>query len=260
VLELGELESPVVLTSTLNVFRVADGVLDHLLGLPGNEGLASVNVLVGETNDARLNDVRARPVTPADAVRAIRAAGGGPVEEGCVGAGTGTVCFGWKGGIGTASRRVTAAGRAFVLGALVQTNFGGELRIGGVRVPRPPGPEAGTGGSCMMVLATDAPLDARQLTRLARRGVLAMARLGSTSDHGSGDYTIAFATAGQGAVPEDALSGFFRAAVDALEEAMVNSMCMAQTTRGAAGRTVPALPDEEILRVVRTSSELQSGR
>jgi D-aminopeptidase len=243
--ELGELESPILLTSTLNVFRVADGVLDQLLAMSGNENLRSVNVVVGETNDGLLNDIRSRPLTAADARRAITAAVLGPVEEGAVGAGTGTICFGWKGGIGSASRLVDLPARRYTVGVLVQSNFGGpKLMIGGREMEPGPGATRPEDGSCMMIVATDAPLDARQLTRVARRGVLAMGRLGSISSHGSGDYTIAFSTADPAAVlvPEGQLTQLFHATVDALEEAIVNSLTMAATTSGFNGRTVPGLP------------------
>lgn len=240
--ELGELESPIALTGTLNVHRVADGLLDWLLALPGNEDARSANVVVGETNDGRLSDVRARPVTAAHVAAALANATTGPVPVGCVGAGAGTVCFHWKGGIGTASRRV----REHTVGVLVQTNFGGSLRIDGepVEVVLPGGRGLGPGdGSCMIVIATDAPLDAAALRRLATRAFAGMARTGASFSHGSGDYAIAFSTTGRRAtpLPGDPLSPLFVAVADATEQAILDSLCAAADTTGM-GRTVKALP------------------
>lgn len=233
--ELGEIETPILLTSTLNVARVADGLISHMLGLPGNEEVRSVNPVVGETNDGVLNDIRSRPVREEHVWAALRSAAEGPVEEGAVGAGTGTVCFGWKGGIGSSSRRVGA----WTVGVLVQTNFGGSLRVLGHPVRSGARGDEGR-GSVMMVVATDAALDARQLKRLAARTVLALGRVGSNGSHGSGDYAIAFSTASRRAatVAETAL---FPAVIDATEEAIYNSLLRAETTKGN-GRTVEALP------------------
>jgi len=241
--ELGEIESPVMLTSTLNVPRVADAVLDYMLALPGNEAVRSLNPLVAETNDGVLNDIRARPVGREDVFAAIRAAREGPVEEGAVGAGTGTIAFGWKGGIGTSSRR--AGG--YMVGVLVQSNFGGELRICGVSAPGPR-TRAAADGSIIIVAATDAPVDHRQLMRMAARTIWGLARTGSTGSNGSGDYGIAFTThRAPPTMRNDAMSPLFQAVIEATEEAIYNSLTMAVTVTGN-GRTAPALPVEEIRR------------
>ena len=293
VAELGEIETPILLTSTLDVPRAADALLSYMLALPGNEKVQSVNPLVGETNDGYLSDIRARAVGQAQVLAALRSARGGPVEEGAVGAGSGTVAFGFKGGIGTASRRLPAALGGFTIGVLVQTNFGGILDIDGAPVGRalhqyylrnqlgrpaqrrlgsegtPAGAsisgtrgEAALGpapdGSCMIVVATDAPLEARNLRRLAARALLGLARTGSAASNGSGDYVIAFSTAADLRIPaapqprtlllppvsrlrNDAMSPLFLAAIEATQEAIYNSLFKATTTSGR-GHTVPALP------------------
>jgi D-aminopeptidase len=253
VAELGEIESPIVLTNTLSVARGVEAVLDWTLAQPGNEKVLSVNAVVGETNDGYLNDIRARSLTSAQMLQAIRSAHAGMVEEGAVGAGTGTVAFGWKGGIGTSSRRVPAVSGGWTVGILVQTNYGGVLSIDGRRI----GEELGQfylkdelagkspDGSIMVVIATDAPLSDRNLTRLARRAVAGIARTGSSFSNGSGDYVIAFSTAaevlrtaakraGRGQFSElsnDNLSPLFEAVAEATEEAIYNSLFMATTTR-----------------------------
>jgi len=266
--ELGELESPIVLTCTLCVPRAADAVLTWLLGLPGNEDVRSANPVVGETNDGFLNDIRARPITEADVLSAIRGAAGGPVAEGAVGAGRGTVAFGWKGGIGTSSRKLPEKWGGWTVGVLVQTNFGGDLRIAGV----PVGDELRTGdagrgtgdGSIIMVVATDAPLDHLRLTRLANRALAGLARTGSSMSNGSGDYVIAFSTrrAFQTAQPpnrltdtvevvrNDVMSGLFQATIDATEEAIYNSLLRAETVRGYRG-TVQALPVDSTIAILK---------
>lgn len=246
--ELGEIESPIALTSTLNVPRVADAVLDHLLALPGNEDVRSANPLVGETNDGFLNDIRRRPVTRDHVLAAIRQASSGTVEEGAVGAGAGTVCFGFKGGIGTSSRRVGNA----TVGVLVQTNFGGDLRILGVPVGarlRPAAPNTGD-GSVMIIVATDMPIDPHSLRRLAARPVLALGRVGSNGSHGSGDYVIAFSA--RRGLPESSASvaALFPAVIDATEEAIYNSLFRAETTK-SNGRTVEALPIEKVVEMLK---------
>jgi D-aminopeptidase len=265
--ELGELESPIVLTCTLCVPRAADAVLTWLLGLPGNEDVRSANPVVAETNDGFLNNIRARPITEGDVLGAIRGAAEGPVAEGAVGAGRGTVAFGWKGGIGTASRRLPAQVGGWTIGVLVQTNFGGSLTINGARVGeelRPvrsagPGPQApggaGTGdGSIIMVVATDAPLDHRELERLARRALAGLARTGSSMSSGSGDYVIVFSTDRQTARPPvrpgDALSPLFQATIEATEEAIYNSLLRAETVRGYRG-IVRALPIDSTLTILK---------
>lgn len=268
--ELGEIETPVVLTCTLCVPRVADAVLDHTLAQ--NPDARSVNAVVGETNDGFLNDIRSRPVRAEHVLRALREASGGPVEEGAVGAGTGTVAFGWKGGIGTSSRRLPASLGGYTVGVLVQSNFGGVLQVMGA----PVGEELGqyflrdrldrgdADGSIMIVVATDAPLTPRALERLASRATLGLARTGSPMTNGSGDYVIAFSTAEgvrrtperRGALhtlevlPNDLLSPLFQATVEATEEAIYNSLFRATTTRGHRG-TIEALPLEPTLEVLR---------
>jgi len=268
--ELGELESPIVLTCTLCVPRAADAVLTWLLTLPGNEDVRSANPVVAETNDGFLNDIRARPVAEADVLHAIRSAAGGAVEEGAVGAGRGTVAFGWKGGIGTASRKVPAQFGGWTVGVLVQTNFGGDLRIQGVPIEIKLGaqhaasPPTNGDGSIIMVVATDAPLDHLRLTRLANRALAGLARTGSSMSNGSGDYVVAFSTVRPRplstaparlsdtveVVRNDAMSPLFQATIDATEEAIYNSLLRAETVRGYRG-VVRALPVDSTLNILR---------
>lgn len=239
--ELGEIETPILLTNTLNVFKVADGLVDYMLALPGNENVRSINPLVGETNDGALNDIRSRPLNTNHVRQALDAAKDGIVEEGCVGAGTGTIAFGWKGGIGTSSRR--AAGHT--VGVLVQSNFGGDLRINGVPMRDLSAP-GGADGSIMMVVATDAPLDHRNLQRLAARTMLGLGRTGAAGSNGSGDYTISFSTLRATPLSNDAASPLFAAVIEATEEAILNSIFKAVTTTGN-GRTVHELPLEKVV-------------
>lgn len=241
--ELGEIETPILLTSTLNVFRVADALVGWMLDRPGHERTVSLNPVVGETNDGWLSDARARPVTAEHVVAALDTAAPGPVAEGCVGAGTGVRSMGWKTGIGTSSRVVTLRGSDLgpaTVGALVQSNFGGTLTIGGQQFPAPrsadPAPDK---GSCMIVVATDAPLDARQLQRIARRAVFAMGRVGANYTHGSGDYGIAVSTRTEGRVADANLDPLFFATTEAVTEALLNSVTMATTTYGFRGRSAP---------------------
>ncbi|MEO5895971.1 MAG: P1 family peptidase [Vicinamibacterales bacterium] len=254
--ELGTIESPILLTNTLSVGTALDAAVRWTLAQPGNEHVRSVNAIVGETNDGALNDIRGFHVSREQVWSAITSASDGVVEEGVVGAGTGTVAFGWKGGIGTSSRRLTQQEQTFSVGVLVQTNFGGKLTIGGVPVwkeltPRT-GPAAAADGSCMIVVATDAPLSARDLKRLAARAIYAMARTGSTYSNGSGDFAVAFSTTSLGTVSlaTDAVSGLFEATLDATEEAIYNSMLKATDTTGN-GRTIRALPIEELTRLLK---------
>jgi D-aminopeptidase len=262
--ELGTIESPIVLVNTLAVGPAVTGVVSWTLAQPGNEQVRSVNALVGETNDASLNDIRGAHLAPNHVVEAIRAAKAGPVPEGAVGAGTGTIAFGWKGGIGTSSRRVPVGQDTWTVGVLVQSNYGGRLTIAGVPVWREideGSRSGGADGSCMIVVATDAPLDARNLERLAARGIFAMARTGSTYSNGSGDYAIAFSThaslrvtgsegpQARTVLPTDGTSALFEAVLDATEEALYNSMLRATDTAGN-GRTVRALPIDELKRVL----------
>jgi D-aminopeptidase len=250
--ELGEVETPILLTSTLNVPKVADALLDWMLALPGNETARSVNPLVAETNDGYLSDIRRRPLGKDEVFAALRSARGGPVEEGAVGAGAGTVAFGFKGGIGTSSRR-TPAGH--VVGVLVQTNYGGDLLISGVPVGRElrarRNPQ-GADGSVIVVVATDASVDHRNLMRMASRAMMGLGRTGAAGSNGSGDYAIAFSTwRGDGPLlKNDEMSPLFLAVIEATEEAVVNSLFRAQTTT-SNGHTVEALPLDETLRILR---------
>jgi D-aminopeptidase len=267
--ELGNLETPIVLTNTLSVAAAVEAVVEWTLEQPGNEEVRSVNAVVGETNDGRLNDIRARRVSPRDVRAALQAARTGPVGEGSVGAGTGTVAFGWKGGIGTSSRALPARLGGFTVGALVQSNFGGVLTIDGVRVGEKLGQHdfredlAESGGSCMIVLATNAPLSSRNLERLARRAVLGLARTGSYMANGSGDFVIAFSTVNlvphQAARPvraveeleNDAMSPLFLAAVESVEEAVYNSLTRATTIVGYRGAKAEALPIDRLRELLR---------
>jgi D-aminopeptidase len=263
--ELGEIESPVILTNTLNVAEGLAGGVEWTLAQPGNEQVRSVNVIVGETNDGYLNDIRGRHVTAADVKAAIAAAKAGPVAEGSVGAGTGTQAFAWKGGIGTSSRVVEIGRARYTVGVLVQTNFGGRLSILGVPMPDPPEALAAVqqtvgDGSIMMIVATDAPLSDRNLGRLAKRAIAGLARTGSVMENGSGDFVVAFSTAESvrrtperrsavaevANLPNDLVSPLFAATADATEEAIYNAMFRA-TTVTSNGRTLTALPLEVVI-------------
>ena len=276
VAELGELETPILLTCTLCVWRAADALVAYLLAQPGMEEVRSINPVVGETNDGYLlNAIRQRPISADNVVAAIRGASGGPVAEGSVGAGTGTVAFGWKGGIGTSSRLTGPADSRWTVGVLVQTNFGGDLQIMGVPVGRTlrrngviRGEDTkGPRGSIMIVVATDAPLSDRNLRRAAARAIIGLGRTGSVADNGSGDYVIAFSThrdvrrrngESRRSVAElgnDAMSGIFQAVVEATEEAIYNSLFMATTVTSRYG-TVQALPVDEVLKILRQHGAL----
>ncbi|MEO5509860.1 MAG: P1 family peptidase [Longimicrobiales bacterium] len=275
--ELGELETPILLTCTLCVWRAADAMVSWLLDRPNMQTVRSINPVIGETNDGGLNDIRSRPIVPADVVHALESAAAGPVEEGSVGAGAGTSAFGYKGGIGTSSRVLPANAGGYTVGVLVQTNFGGVLTINGAPVGRElraqrVGMNSNTfdltatygtqDGSCMIVIATDAPLDHRMLQRLANRALAGMARTGSSFSNGSGDYVIAFATADSVRrkdartprtvvdLPNDNASPLFQAVIEATEEAIINSLFRATDVVGrrAVSR---ALPLDETLRVLR---------
>ena len=270
--ELGEIETPILLTNTLAVPVVAEAIIDWTLVQPGNEEVRSVNPVVGETNDGWLNDIRRRVVTKESALKAIEVAESGPVEEGCVGAGTGTVCFGWKGGIGTSSRLLPQSLGGYTVGALVQSNFGGVLQMDVIPVGRELGQyylkdeldEASADGSIMIVIATDALISDRNLKRLAKRGLAGLARTGASMSNGSGDYVIAFSVAeavrrmaerrskvwSYPDVPNDLMSPLFQAAIEATEEAIYNSLCMATTMTGYGNRTIAALS----LEVIRSRS------
>ncbi len=271
VVELGNLETPIALTNTLGVFTAAEALVSYTLDLPGNSGVRSVNPVAGETNDGWLNHIRGRHVLESDVLAALTAAASGPVEEGNVGAGTGTLCMGFKGGIGTSSRVLPGDKGGYTVGVLVQTNFGGILAINGA----PVGKELKNhymaqeinhkvDGSCMVVIATDAPLSARNLERLASRSFLALGRVGSFMSNGSGDYAIAFSTNPQCRIPHkpeqevvnrmelgnDFISPLFLAVVEATEEAIYNSLFMAEDMTGYLGRFMPALPLEQTLEIL----------
>jgi D-aminopeptidase len=262
--ELGEIETPIILTNTLSVPRAAEALIEWTLQQTGNEEVRSVNPVVGETNDGYLNNIRKLAVTKEHVLQAIDRAATGPVAEGCVGAGTGTVCFGWKGGIGTSSRLLPQNLGGYAVGALVQTNFDGILQIDGIPVGKRLGQyylkeslEArSSDGSIMIIIATDAPLSSRNLKRLANRGLAGLARTGASMSNGSGDYAIAFSTVEDVRrtaerrskvwayldVPNDLMSPLFESAIEATEEAIYNSLCMAETMTGYRGVTIPALP------------------
>lgn len=264
--ELGEIETPILLTNTLSVAEAIAGAVAWTLAQPGNERVLSVNAVVGETNDGYLNDIRGRHVREHHVLEAIAAAAGGPVEEGCVGAGTGTRAFGWKGGIGTSSRVLAGGQGGFTLGVLVQTNYGGELTIIGAPVGRAlaGAPEGGGDGSAVVVIATDAPLSDRNLTRLARRAFLGLGRTGSWMANGSGDYAIAFSTATSvrrtrerqkdsgpyADLANEAMSPLFQAATEATEEAVCNAMLQAVTTSGIGGHRLEAIAHDAVLGVL----------
>lgn len=278
--ELGEIETPILLTSTLSVPRVADFVIDYMLSLPGNEDVQSINPLVAETNDGYLNDIRGRHISRDDVFASIKGAKGGAVAEGSVGAGTGTVAFGFKGGIGTASRKLPQRLGGFTVGVLIQTNFGGVLSINGAPVGRelgryylkdeltgPPSERNLPDGSVIIVIATDAPLDARNLGRMAARAMMGLARTGAAGSNGSGDYAIAFSTAPEvrikplgpnernmprnlKSLANDATSPLFLAVIEATEEAIYNSLFKATTTTGR-GRTVESLPLDRTVEILR---------
>ena len=265
--ELGELESPVVLTCTLCVHKAADAVLTYLLSLPGNEQVRSANAVVGETNDGFLNDIRARAVTETHVLAAIENAASGPVEQGSVGAGRGTRAFGWKGGIGSSSRVLPAQLGGWTVGVLVQSNFGGVLTVMGAPVGRELGryylrdvvadsEEENPDGSIMIVVATDAPLSSRNIKRLARRALAGLARTGSSMSNGSGDYVIAFSTVALESdelvakIRNDDMSPLFHAVIEATEEAIYNSLFAATTVKGHRG-TAEALPHKETLEILQ---------
>lgn len=270
--ELGNIEVPIILTNTLSVPTAADAVIDYILSLKGNETVGSVNAVVGETNDGGLNDIRGRNVTKAHVLEAIRKSAPGPVEEGCVGAGTGTACYYFKGGIGTSSRKLPAELGGYTVGILVQTNHGGILRINGIPVGKKLGRYSysryikdDADGSCMMVVATDAPLESRNLKRLAKRALLGIPRTGGYYSNSSGDYAIAFSTAPGLRIPHrsrettqsmellrnDRLSPLLLAASEAAEEAILNAMFKAHTMEGRAGNTLEALPLDKVKELLK---------
>jgi D-aminopeptidase len=270
VAELGELETPILLTCTLCVWKAADAMVAWLLLQPGMTEVRSINPVVGETNDGFLNAIRSRPITDRDVRAALESAKGGPVPEGSIGAGTGTVTFGWKGGIGTSSRRVATGDSTWVVGVLVQSNFGGDLLILGVPVGRALGRKGvqESKGSIMIVVATDAPLSDRNLRRLAARAIVGLGRTGSSLGNGSGDYVIAFSThpgvrrrAGTALVTtselsNDEMTGLFQGVAEATEEAIYNSLFTA-TTVTAKGGSVEAIPVADVVRILDRHGRLK---
>ena len=263
---MGNLETPIILTNTLSVATAADALIDYTLAQPENANVRSVNPVVGETNDGTLNDIRGRYVKKEHVLKAIASARSGPVPEGNVGAGTGTICFGFKGGIGTASRQLSEEDGGYTVGVLVQTNFGGVLLVDGLPVGeelRKKQAAKGSGdGSCMIVVATDAPVDSRNLKRMAKRAILGLARTGGIASNGSGDYVIAFSTSEEVRVPyhpqgplleqkvldNSAMTPLFLATIEAAEEAILNSLFMAEAMTGN-GKAVEALPVDEVLEI-----------
>ena len=279
VLELGNIETPVVLTNTMSVPIAFNALISYTINRDGNENVRSVNAVVGETNDGFLNDIRGRHVREEHVLDAIRNAVDGELEEGNVGAGTGTVCFGFKGGIGTSSRLLPGSLGGYTVGVLVQTNFGGVLQIDGVPVGEELGRfsfsrnvNRGADGSCMIVVATDAPLDARNLERLAKRAFMGLARTGGIASNGSGDYVIAFSVAEENLIDSressplkagsflsnDAVSPLFLAAIEATEEAILNSLFAAHTMKGMDGHIVESLPLEEVIKIMRKYNKISN--
>lgn len=275
--ELGNIETPIVLVNTLNVAAGLDGIIDYTFSFKENGDCRSVNGVVGETNDGGINDIRARFLTSKDVLKAIQTAKSGPVEEGVVGAGSGTKAFGFKGGIGTSSRKLPASMGGYTVGVLVQTNFGGFLNVDGVAV----GEKLGgypwqkeiecADGSIMMVVATDAPIDARNLERVAKRAFMGLAKAGGIASNGSGDFAIAFSTAKENRVPHntkkleklqnvnvanDDMTPIFMATIEATEEAVVNSLFKAKDVKGYNGKVTKALPVDQVLEMLKVEGKI----
>ena len=275
--ELGNIETPIVLTNTLNVAAGIDGLITYTLQQPGNENVRSVNAVVGETNDGGLNKIQQRYVTPEIVLQALANAKPGPVEQGCVGAGTGTVAFNFKGGIGTSSRKLPESLGGYTIGVIVQSNYGGILEIDGVQVGQKLNeysfknhviPQAKTAdGSCMMVVITDAPIDSRNLERVAKRAMMGLAKTGGIASNGSGDYVIALSVAPENLIQDGKkvhtqtvldngeMSSIFAATIEATAEALWNSMFMAETTKGYKGKVVEALPVEKVLKMLKNRNK-----
>lgn len=276
--ELGNIETPVVLTNTMSVPAAFDALITYTINESGNENVRSVNSIVGETNDAYLNDIRGRHVEESHVLEAIAGAATGAVTEGNVGAGTGTVCFGFKGGIGTSSRVLPESLGGYTVGVLVQTNFGGVLQVDGV----PVGEElerfsfsrnvnAGADGSCMIVVATDAPVDARNLERIAARAVMGLARTGGIASNGSGDYVVAFSVAQENLIDSNgrhallqgeflgnsSVSPLFLATIEATEEAILNSLFAAETMTGLDGHRVEKLPLDKVIEIMNKYNRIE---
>ena len=275
--ELGNIETPIVLTNTLNVAAGIDGLITYTLQQPGNENVRSVNAVVGETNDGGLNKIQQRYVTPEIVLQALANAKPGPVEQGCVGAGTGTVAFNFKGGIGTSSRKLPESLGGYTIGVIVQSNYGGILEIDGVQVGQKLNeysfknhviPQAKTAdGSCMMVVITDAPIDSRNLERVAKRAMMGLAKTGGIASNGSGDYVIALSVAPENLIQDGKkvhtqtvldngeMSSIFAATIEATAEALWNSMFMAETTKGYKGKVVEALPVDKVLKMLKNRNK-----
>ncbi len=267
--ELGNLETPIILTNTLSVPTAADALIDYTLSFEENKSVRSVNPLVGETNDGYLNDIQGRHVTKSHILEAIKNVATELVNEGSVGAGTGTICFDYKGGIGTASRKLPQEKGGFTIGVLVQTNFGGDLTIAGIPVGRElkkSASENSSDGSCMIIVATDAPLTSRNLERLAKRSVFGIAKTGGNCSNGSGEYVIAFSTneslrisnyggtdlySGGEELRNDRMTPLFEAVIEATEEAILNSLFMANTITGKNGNSVKALPIDQVINILK---------
>lgn len=276
--ELGNIETPIILTNTLSVPTAANALITYTLGLSGNENVRSVNPIVGETNDGRLNDIRGRHVNEADVLQAIQIAKDGKVDEGNVGAGTGTICFGYKGGIGTSSRVIPTSLGGYTVGVLVQTNFGGVLEIDGVpigkefkRFPFRDDILNDVDGSCMIVVMTDAPLDARNLERLAKRAIMGLAKTGGIASNGSGDYVIALSTAKQNLISDsdasklyktevlrnEDISPLFMATIEATEEAIINSLFAAKTMIGHEGHKIESIPIDKVINIMKKYGKIK---
>ena len=279
--ELGNIETPIVLVNTLNIAAGLDGIIDYTFSFKENGDCRSVNGVVGETNDGGINDIRARFLTGKDVLKAIQSAKSGPVEEGVVGAGSGTKAFGWKGGIGTSSRKLPASMGGYTVGVLVQTNFGGFLNVDGVAV----GEKLGgypwqkeiecADGSIMMVVGTDAPIDSRNLERVAKRAFMGLAKAGGIASNGSGDFAIAFSTAKENRVPHntkkleklnnvnvnnDDMTPIFMATIEATEEAIINSLFKAHDVTGYNGKVHKALPVDKVLDMLRAENKLPAAK
>ncbi|MEP1086507.1 P1 family peptidase [Algoriphagus sp.] len=270
--ELGNIETPIILTNTLSVAAGIEGVVRYSLEQKGNENAQSVNAVVGETNDGYLNDIRGMHISPEEVIQSITSAKSGRVEEGNVGAGTGTVCFGWKGGIGTASRKLPESLGGYTIGVLVQTNFGGNLQVAGVAVGEALGKYPfrdameKSDGSCMIIVATDAPVLERNLERMAKRAMMGLAKTGGIASNGSGDYVVAFSTAEGLRIPYSAQSGtfenaefirnddmssLFMAVIEATEEAIINSLFAAESMEGKDGHVVEKLPLDQVMNLMK---------
>lgn len=275
--ELGNIETPIILTNTLSVPIASDALISYTLGLTDNEKIMSVNSIVGETNDAWLNDIRGRHVKQEHVLEAIQNAKGGEVEEGNVGAGTGTICFRYKGGIGTSSRVIPEYFGGYTVGVLVQTNFGGVFEMNGVPIAKelnnyPRQFKYDVDGSCMIVVITNAPLDSRNLERLAKRAMMGLAKTGGIASNGSGDYVIAMSTAKDNLIPyssdslfhdtkvlkNDVISPLFLATIEATEEAILNSLFAAETMTGRDGHKILSIPIDQIVEIMKKYNKIST--